>query len=184
MRMNKKEITDKIRNLFDKNNRTTLFVIVGLLGILLIFASSFFEDDEEAQQTSGYISQNVNVSEDTEKFKEQTEKELCEMLENISGVGEVKVMITVDGTTEYVYAEELTKDSNDSSQSYKSQYVIVENNGDKEALVKKINKPQISGVAVVCKGGDDVKVAERVIKAVSTVLNISSGKVCVVPLVE
>ncbi len=55
----------------------------------------------------------------------------------------------------------------------KNEIVITDNDGKKEALVRKIIKPQICGVVIVCEGGGDIKVNERVLKAVSTVLGIS-----------
>ena len=95
-------------------------------------------------------------------------------------------MITIEGTTEYVYAEELSTDKNvtsdKTSESYENKIVVVENNGNKEALVRKIVKPQVSGVAIVCQGGDNLSVQERVYKAVSTVLNIPTSRICVAPL--
>ena len=60
-----------------------------------------------------------------------------------------------------------------------NEIVITDNDGKKEALVRKIIKPQICGVVIVCEGGGDIKVNERVLKAVSTVLGISSSKICV-----
>lgn len=51
--------------------------------------------------------------------------------------------------------------------------------GNKEALIKSIENPRVAGVLVVCEGGDSLKVKEKVINAVSTVLNISSGRVYV-----
>lgn len=178
MKNNTDRIIDKLKGLFDKKNRLNLIFLIGIIGILLIFISTFFENDNEAYQTSATVS----IDKDTSDYKKQIEDELCRILSEISGVGEVKVMVTIEGTTEYEYAQELVKDSNDSSSSYKNQYVLIDNNGKKEALVKKINTPKISGVAVVCEGGDDVKVTERIIRTVSTVLDISSTGVCVAPL--
>ncbi len=178
MKNNTDRIIDKLKGLFDKKNRLNLIFLIGIIGILLIFISTFFENDNEASQTSATVS----IDKDTSDYKKQIEDELCRILSEISGVGEVKVMVTIEGTTEYEYAQELVKDSNDSSSSYKNQYVLIDNNGKKEALVKKINTPKISGVAVVCEGGDDVKVTERIIRTVSTVLDISSTGVCVAPL--
>jgi stage III sporulation protein AG len=89
----------------------------------------------------------------------------------------------VEGTTEYVYAENLTKyiDENEtsSSEKYENEIVMVEKEGEKQALVKKIIKPQINGVAVVCEGGGDIKINERIIKTVATALGISSSKIIV-----
>ena len=59
------------------------------------------------------------------------------------------------------------------SDRYENEIVITDNDGKKEALVRKIIKPQICGVVIVCEGGGDIKVNERLLKAVSTVLGIS-----------
>ena len=56
---------------------------------------------------------------------------------------------------------------------------MTEDNGKKEALVKKTLEPKISGAVVVCEGGDNIQISEKVIRAVSTALGISSSKVCV-----
>ena len=92
-------------------------------------------------------------------------------------------MLTVEGTTEYVYAENISRytDTSPDRQSDKADtdIVTVEQNGDKQALIKKVIRPRISGVMVVCDGGGDISVNERVLRAVSTALNISSGRVCV-----
>ena len=91
--------------------------------------------------------------------------------------------MTIEGTIEYVYAEELDtdndKDGEKTSEKYQSKIVMNEKNGDKEALVKKIIKPQISGVIIVCQGGGNSSIKERVIKAASTALNLPSGRICV-----
>lgn len=174
-----KEISKKfLKWIFDKKNRVNMIFVIGIIGILLIFLSTIFENNDKTAKASTEVSFEF----DTENYKKQTEEELCRILSQISGVGDVKVMVTIGGTTEYEYAMELVKDSDDVSSSYKNQYVLIENDGKKEALVKKINTPKISGVAVVCQGGDDIKVSERIVKTVSTVLDISSNDVCVVPL--
>ena len=111
------------------------------------------------------------------------EAELKMLLEQIDGVGSCEVMVSVEGTTEYVYAENISRytDEADDRKSDKldEDIVIIENGSDKQALVRRVIRPQISGVVVVCEGGGDIRVNERVLKAVSTALNISSGRVCV-----
>ena len=173
-----RDFESKFKAFIDKDKRLKILFFIGIIGILLIFLSSFF-DDEKPKETA--VSQ-TSIDTNTDEFIEKTEKELVNLLKDISGVGEVKVMVSVSGTTELEYAQELTKDNDEQSNSYKNQYVFIENNGEKEALVKKINKPQISGVCVVCRGGEDVKVIEKVTRAVATVLDISSTSICVMQL--
>lgn len=107
------------------------------------------------------------VTPDTE-YKEVLEKELEEIISKIEGVGKVTVMLTVDSTYSYEYVTDVSdKDS---------ETVII---GNKEALVARILNPKISGVLVVCSGGDSVKIKEKVIESVSTVLDIPRNKVYV-----
>ena len=163
--MLKSKVEGKIKALKKLPMKTKIVIAVGLAGILLIFVSEMFPAKNTAESKS--IPTESVATDDTDSYKKQIEKELKDVLSQVRGVGECKVMVTVEGTTEYVYAENLTKST--------------DNNGDgkKEALVRKIIKPQICGVVIVCEGGGDIKVNERVLKAVSTVLGISSSKICV-----
>jgi len=174
-----KDIENKLKAFLDNDNRIKIVFVIGIIGILLIFLSGFIDNSEEKSES---VMASAQIDTDTEKYINNTEQELVKLLELISGVGDAKVMVTVSGTTELEYAQELSRDSDDQSQSYKNQYVFVETNGKKEALVKKVNKPQISGVCVVCQGGEDIRVIEKVTRAVSTVLGISSNSICVMPL--
>ena len=96
-------------------------------------------------------------------------------LETIEGVGKANVMLTLTSTEEYVYAETIKQGSDKSE----NDYVIIDKGSQKEALLKKINNPVISGVVIVCEGGDDPRICERIYKAVSTALDISTGKIYV-----
>ena len=110
-------------------------------------------------------------------------EELENILSNIDGVGECRVMISVEGTSEYYYAENIDKTQeyspNGSNEQYQNEVVVIDGGDNKQALVRKKVKPKINGVVVVCAGGGDITVKERVIKAVSAALNLSYGKICV-----
>jgi len=172
------QIKENINKRFPKEKKITLFVVIGLIGILLIFLSELFESEPKDK------SYELPLSLKTTEYKKEIENELTEILSQIQGVGNVKVMITIEGTSEYVFAQEINtqqdKQSDSSSESFQNKYVIIDNGSKKEALVEKVLKPKINGVIVVCEGGDSLVVKEKVYKAVSTVLAISSTRVCVV----
>lgn len=179
------EKTKKLSGLFripkaaGMNRKTKIIVAIGLLAMLLIFLTEILPDSEEtnADPTAAYSSA------DTQAYKKQIEKELTEILERIDGVGSVSVLATVEGTTEYIYAEEEDRSSSVESgktdESYQNSIVLIEENGEKKALVRKIIQPKVSGVVVVCEGGDDVRISEQIYKAVSAALGISYAKICV-----
>lgn len=179
--MNKKvsEIARNINEKYFEKNKLKIIVIVGIAGILLIFLSDLFSTSPKKN-----IKPTKELSVDTSTYKAEMEKELTKILTEIRGVGKVKVMLTIEGSTEYVFAEEVNSKKEDSSdkhsEDYQNKYVIIEKNGEKEALVKKILKPKIVGVLIVCEGGNSPIVCEKVYKAVSAVLGLSYNNICVV----
>ena len=174
------QIKKLIQRLHSSRNKRRAAVIVGIAGMMLIFISEMIPDKKPSAETA--VSER-EAPDDCESFRQHTETELKALLEEIDGVGECEVMVSVEGTTEYVYAENISRytDEDDERKSDKldENVVIVENNGEKQALVKKVIRPQVSGVVIVCDGGGNTAVNERVLKAVSTALNISSVRVCV-----
>ena len=80
-----------------KDKRVIILVGIGILGILLLL---FSETGTTAKKDSG----------EALPYGEKAEKELEERLESllsgVSGVGRVKVMVTLDGTWESVYAKD------------------------------------------------------------------------------
>lgn len=178
--MNKKidSIMTRLMNKLKAKNKITLIVIVGIIGIVLILFSEIFKPDTKKPKTS---IKELDVN--TEEYKDQMQDELVNILSQIQGVGEVKVMVTIEGSTEYVFAEEENTKQDSSadkvSENYQNKYVIVDNGNTKEALVKKILKPKISGVIVVCEGGNSPSVSEKIYRAVSAVLDIPANKICV-----
>lgn len=163
------DFTEKLKELTKKPIFLKAAVAAGILAIVLILLSDMSDGKKPKQEAS-------DVSVDfayTDLYSENLNAELSELLASIEGVGKARVMITVSSTEEYVYAEELKRGT---SQAEKS-FVIIDNGFQEEALVKKINNPQISGVVIVCEGGDDPRVCEKIYKAVSTVLDIPTSKI-------
>ena len=177
----KEQIKTFLDSLKHRQDKVRIAVILGAAGMLMILLSELLPDKENNITPSS--DESIAETDETESFRKSTEAQLKELLEQIDGVGNCDVMLTVEGTTEYVYAENISRytDTSPDRQSDKADtdIVTVEQNGDKQALIKKVIRPRISGVMVVCDGGGDISVNERVLRAVSTALNISSGRVCV-----
>lgn len=166
------DMINKIKELAKKPFFLKAAVAAGLLMIILILVSDF-KGEEEKERSDADV--NVLSFTSAELYADETEKRLCETLTEIEGVGKAKVMLTITSTEEYVYAESVKSGTSQTENSY----VIIDKGSQKEALVKKINNPAISGVLIVCEGGDDPKVCERIYNAVSTALNIPTNKIYV-----
>ncbi len=165
------EIIYKLKELAKKPVFLKAAAAIGIIMMAVILISDISgEDDPEEKRPNDEIS-----FESADIYAAGTEERLCTMLSEIEGVGKAKVMLTITSTEEYVYAETQKKSSSQSENSY----VMIDNGSQKEALLKKINNPAISGVLIVCEGGDDPKVCEKVYIAVSTALNIPTNKIYV-----
>ncbi len=153
-------------------------VILGAVGVILLSFSSLRPKTE----------QTVKTVEDTAKlYCEQTEQKLSALLQNMEGVGNCKVYVTLENGVEYVYATEeknnadLAQDGDKTTEKNDTQTSVILVDGDtgETGLLLTEIQPQIKGVVVVCDGGDTEGVVQRVTAVVTTALNISTRRVCV-----
>lgn len=166
---------DKITGML-KGSGTKLIVILGLAGMALILFSDILIPNKETDKQET-VSDDVLT--DYESFVNEMELRLKTTLEKIDGVGRADVMITASGSGEYIYAKDEKIDTDSESVSKDEKYVIIGGNGQKQALVRKIDNPEISGVVVVCEGGESSVVKEKVYNAVAAAFNIPSQKIFV-----
>ena len=99
----------------------------------------------------------IGSSKDAETYSQELKAQLLDIVSEIDGVGQVKVFLTMDNSGENVY---LT---------------------NSDTKTKSI-EPTVRGVVIVCDGGDDPVVADRVLGAVTRSLSISSDKVYITKL--
>ena len=170
----------------EKLSRIALFL--GILGMFLIGLSECGKDAppaNEVRSTDSYAARST---------AESLEQQLLRILEHMDGVGEVKIMITMEDSGESYYATEDKTDGSSESifgsngdlnsiqnhSSTEQEYLLVENSsGRKEALLLSRSEPQVKGVIVICDGADNAVVRSAVTEAVCTVLHISSNRVYV-----
>lgn len=166
-----------------------IVIIVGLIGIALIFLSGLFKNDQPEAKTVS--SPNV-ISAD--QYAAQLESKLTDIVSRIQGTGSAKVLVTLERSTQYVYATEEKKSNqttqdksdgtttkNEANDNTETTYTLVKGaDGAQKALAVTEVQPIIKGVVVVCDGGDDPAVQQNVISAVTTALDITSVRVCVI----
>ena len=158
------------------------YLILGMIGTIMLCVSNF-GIEKEVLKSDDKIS--------LQSYKSQFEDELEIFLEEIEGVGKVKVMISFESGEEYVFAQQEksdnqtntnvdeTKQSENRHNTVENEYIIIKNSGGETALIEKTLQPVIQGVAVVCEGADDIGVVAAVTNSISAVLNVPSHKVCV-----
>lgn len=162
--------------LSDKKVRSIIVVIGCVLILLLFFSTLTPQSRDEAQQ-----------DEDTSAIEQKLEHRLEELIGSINGVVSPTVMVTLESTSQRVYARDSRNGSSTSqkdgsstaSGDSESSIVLISSGSDKSALEESTILPRVRGVAVICGGAEDPAVKEKVVNAIASVLDISSSRVCV-----
>ncbi|MBR6107056.1 MAG: hypothetical protein IKQ39_03520 [Oscillospiraceae bacterium] len=114
-----------------------------------------------------------------EAYRTELESRLTALISQMDGIRTATVMVTLSGSAEQVYAEEVKSSKSDRGTQSEASCVITRSGGNESALVAETRYPAVVGVAVLCTGGDHAAVQERVSRAVSTVLGIPAACVYV-----
>jgi len=134
-----------------KNEKTVkIIVFIGFALIALIFISDIFSDASVSKKNSA----EKPVYEEYEDYEKRLEKKLCDAVSEIEGVGKLTVVITLDSLSENVYS-------------------------DKGGAVRTVITPKVRGAAIICEGGGNIVVKEKVVELASKVLGVSTARICV-----
>jgi len=162
-----------------------LLIIMGICGIVLLVLSSFFSTGEE---NSDKIKTD-DSGEFTESYRKGLEESVLKIVKSISGDKKATVVVTLESGIRYSYADSYDETSsnssndnsqNESSSSSKTYLTFKNDEGGEEPLVVTEIMPEIRGVAIVCAGGDNEVLAEKIKNAVTAALNITSKRVYIV----
>lgn len=162
---------EKITELFKNKNTAKLLFIVGIIGILLIFASSFIPEKDKTEKTASFSE---------EAYRSETEEAVARMVEGICGDPTAIVTVTLKTGVVYEYADQLSQSNAEDSGGKRAEkeqtYITVKDAGGSEKpLVITAYMPEIRGVSVICNA--DEKDAEEIKNAVCAALDISSRQI-------
>jgi stage III sporulation protein AG len=165
----------KALNIGKKN---IVLIILAVVMLFVVFLSEFLSNPE----TTSSLNEDGSVN--SQKYIQQTEKELEMILEKINGAGKVQVMLTLESSYENVFAKVYStkedKGETDEKKEFQEEYIIIKNgSSNEECLDVKVYEPAIKGVAVVAQGADNIKVKNAITQTVCALFNISSARVSV-----
>ena len=152
------------------------YVLIVVAAGILCLAWPSRSPTEPEQEAAGASSMDLEAI--------QTEME--ESLGAIQGVGELRLMLTVDtgtqrelaGDTSLSYSGETTAPE-DYSRTTET-VVVSGGSGEDQVVVTRETYPQFRGALVVCQGADDPQVKLSVIEAVSALTGLGSDKISVI----
>lgn len=165
------------------NRRLALTMLLFVFGLLALLISAIQPDKGQAQET------NTTTLFSSESYAQSIEKRLTALLSVMEGVGNVRVMVTVEsGSENYYLSDKNSGQASDtggrSSADLQEDHVIVRSGNEERGILVKVAEPEIRGVAVVCSGGSDPAVQARVVDAVTALLDLSSARVSVSEMEE
>lgn len=148
-----------------QKGKTTLAAAAGILAMLLILLS-------ELLPSGSHTAARSESGQTAAEYQSQLESQLQEMISQMEGAGKTVVMITLESEAQTVYA----LDTQSGQLQEQETHVLLE---DGSALEETVYLPQICGVAVLCDGGGDVRVAARITELVGALLGLPSNRICV-----
>lgn len=165
---------EKITKFLKNKHTPKLLFIIGIAGMLLIFASTFFEDKDEEKLPAAEVF-------DGEAYKQELEGEVVGIVTALCGDAEAVVTVTLDSGPVYEYADQIKRnnaaDSEATSEESERTYVTVRDaNGGETPLLITSRLPKVRGVTVVC-AYEDEECAERIKSAVTAALDINSRQI-------
>lgn len=167
--------------------------IVVIIGIIIIIAGSTIfssnKPDTNAQQNKA--GNTVDVVRQSTSSGDLLEAKLKSVLAQMQGVGKVEVMLTYEGSGEEIPAYDIKKSESNTQEKDNeggSRSIIEEDSdsvlayedtpdGRKAPVILKETEPEVRGVLVVAEGADNVAVRQRIISAVTVVLDVPMHKV-------
>lgn len=192
------------------------FLIVILLGILLlVIAWPVKQEKDESLSQSGQwdsdrvtldllkdrnsdsVMDEIGVSDTEQEYAVYLEKELESLLATMDGVGEVKVMITLEDKGEtlvekdHITRQEGTTEvdsaggSRNTTDISREESTVFSGQANLEApFIRQIKYPKVSGVAVSAEGGGDAETARKITKAIQALFGIEPHKIIIVKMIS
>lgn len=159
--VNKNAVLDFLK----KHKYVVLVLLVGMLLLVL-------PDTEEIKEAPAPVSKEITLQESLERI-----------LGQISGAGEVSVLLTQSAGEETIYQTDENTSTQESGNSSHSQTVLVSGSGREETgLVRKVKAPTYLGAVVVCQGADNASVRLAVVEAVKSATGLSTDRISVLKM--
>ena len=150
-----------------RQGRAQLAAAVGVLAMVLILLSELLP-----QSTKPVGAESTAAAQSSAEYQAQLENRLERLISQMSGAGKTTVMVTLETGEEAIYA----LDTQSGEMQAQQTHVLLD---DGSALTETVCLPQVRGVAVLCEGGADVRLAARITELVSALLDLPSNRICV-----
>ncbi|RJS62471.1 stage III sporulation protein AG [Bacillus sp. PK3_68] len=168
--------------------------IIGISFMLLSDLKDRGEINAVLPQDSSEEEGNEQTAPAKEDFEKIYERELTAALEQIAGVSNVTVVVTIEASERKVFEKNTAVKTQETKEQDKKggertitdqtrdeNLVMVKKDGGEAPVIQEMKKPDIRGVLVVAEGAENIQVKKWIIESVTRVLNVPSHRVAVMP---
>ena len=192
-----KQLTSKTDEEKNKKKIENLVFLLIILIVVLVAINFIWNDKKENVKTTDN-NKKLAIQEETKKDSDSDLKEQLEdILQNINGVGKVKVLITYSQTSQVLplYNEDTSKKDTEEKDKTggtrivtetdtKKDVIFQETNGNKMPITQSVISPKVEGAIVTAQGANNMAVKTDIIQAVEAVTGLSSHKIQVFTMSE
>lgn len=143
-----------------------LLLAIGIGVFLLIYATW---QDKTVPISSASEHSSLLMNNTLQTYTENLETSLENLIRNVSGVSNPQVLITLDCSEENLFA------MNNGAEGSP----VILDNGNQSLVTQKIVIPVIRGVGVVCQGGSNPTIQNKLTLLISSALGISTSSIYV-----
>ncbi len=159
-----------LKTLLEKYKYVLLVALVGM-ALLLWPVEKGGASQKTEEQTMGAV-----MGFDLEAM----EQKLSEALSQIEGAGEVRVSLTVSGTSRRILAQDDRTTLREGSSERAAETVVVsKGSGTQEPVLLEQLYPEFQGALVVCTGGENPGVRLKLVEAVSALTGLGADKISI-----
>ena len=140
-------------------------LLVAAVGVVLLALPSGSQEAQPAAEAGEEVF-------DLDAFEEKLERTLSQ----IDGAGEVQVVLTLDGGSRQVLAQDQDRDGEGGSTTT---VTVGRGSGSQEVVALQTLAPSFRGALIVCSGGGNAQVRLELIQAVAALTGLDSNSISV-----
>lgn len=135
-------------------------------------------DTEAIEHTNGN-GENIGIM---DEYRKGLEQELEDFLSSVAGVGEVKVLIYIKNSQEYIVEKDVpvsnaTNGENSEMRKEESTVYTVNESGSEVPFIAQTIRPAIDGVVISAQGAADENIRLQIVKLVMALYGVEANKV-------
>lgn len=170
------KLPEKVQGVLSKLGKYKYALLVLLCGVALMLLP------HGSTQTAQTPQSDAPSQSDELLQLEQTRLALASLLEQIDGVGSVRLLLSLSSGSERVVQTDTASSQSDGAYQTTATTVLAQSGNDRDPVVIKSYYPVFKGAVVVCEGADSAAVRLAVVQAVGSLTGLGSDKISVVKM--